>query len=254
MSERFETLTLETADRVATVRLRRPEVRGALDGTLLRELGETVERVQAMEEIRVLVLTGSGAVFSAGMDLGWLEREGAQAPRILSGLLERLYRMDKPLLCAVNGPAVGGALGLIACADVAVGVHSAQFAFSEVRIGLVPAVISPYVLRRCRPALLRGLMLSGARFSAEAAREAGLLHNVVEAADLLAACRRIADRLLQAAPGAVAACKELLRRVPEMDHEQAVAWTTDLLARVSAGEEAREGIRAFLEKRRPSWG
>lgn len=253
MSRKYKTLELETEGRVQTIRLRRPAARNALDGTLLRELGEAVGQAEGAREVRVLVLTGSGSTFSAGLDLLWLSREPAPAAALLSGLLERLDRLDKPLICAVNGPAIGGALGLVACADVAVGAREAQLAFAEVRIGLVPAVISPYVLRRGHAGLLRELFLSGERFPAETAREAGLLTRVVEAADLPAVCRSIADRLLLAGPQALAACKELLRRLPEMGREQALAYTTELLTRLSAGEEAQEGIRAFLEKRRPAW-
>ena len=245
---------------VAHVVLARPEARNAFDGAMVRELREAIEAVSARDDVRVIVLSGRGPVFCAGADLEWMRRvagftreENLADARGLLGLFETIDRSPKAVVASVRGAALGGGAGLLAVADVVVAAEDARIGFTEARLGLVPAVISPYVLRKIGFAAARELFLTGERVTAKRAAALGLVQRVVPPAELDAAVDLCVGELLQAAPGAIAAAKALLRGVAGRPVESVAELVCQTLADRRASAEAQEGVRAFLEKRKPGW-
>lgn len=245
---------------VAHVVLARPEVRNAIDAALVRELREAVGAASAREEIRVIVLAGRGAVFCAGADLAWMKasarftrEENLAEAAELAELFDTVDRSPKAVVACVQGAAFGGGAGLVSVADVAVADADARFAFSEVRLGLVPAVISPYVVRRIGVSAARELFLTGERFGAERALALGLVHAVVRLDELDDAVDARVRQLLQAAPGAIAAAKALVRGVAGRPVESVRQLTIEAIAERRVSPEGQEGLAAFLEKRKPRW-
>lgn len=244
---------------VVTLTLDRPDVRNALDPALIDALAGAVGEIGRDGTARVVVLTGAGEAFCAGADLRWFRaaatsshEEGVAESRRLHDLLVALDSLPQPVVARVNGAAFGGALGLIACADVAVAATGATFAFSEVRLGLAPAVVSPFVVRRIGTGRARRWFLTGERFGAAAALDAGLVHEVSD--DLDAGVETLVTALLRGGPHAQAAVKDLLRNVSQAaDPESVAPLTTALIARLRASDEGQEGMAAFLERRYPRW-
>ena len=242
---------------VATVTLNRPDRRNALDPALLEALTDAFTRLSVDEEIRVIVLEGAGAAFCAGADLEWMaasaalshDENVADAER-MAGAFEAIDTCSKAVVARVHGAAFGGGVGLVACADVAVAAEGTTFAFSEVKLGLLPATIAPYVLRSIGPGWTRALFTSGRRFDANEAHGMGLVHDVASDEGLDDRMQNVVDELVAAGPEAVEACKRLVR--------EATASLTldDLPERIAVartGAEGREGVAAFLERRSPSW-
>jgi methylglutaconyl-CoA hydratase len=256
----YRTIEVRREGRVATLTLNRPDVRNAFNDAMIAELLDALPAIGADEGTRVLVLTGAGASFSAGADLDWMRRTAgysleenlADAERLASCLCT-LDEMPKPTIAKVNGPAIGGGMGFVAACDIAIASESAVLGLSEVKLGLVPAVIAPYLLRRAGEGRCRALFLTGARLSGSEALAAGLVHRAVPGAELDRAVADTAGVLLEGGPSALASCKTLLRRVAGVSAEEARAFTARLIAEMRVGEEAQEGMAAFLEKRRPSW-
>jgi methylglutaconyl-CoA hydratase len=246
---------------VAHVVLDRPEARNAFDAATVHELHDAVAAASARDDVRVIVLAGRGSVFCAGADIEWMKavagftREQSLADaRSLADLFETIDRSPKAVVACVQGAALGGGAGLVAVADVAVAEESAQFGFTEVRLGLVPAVISPYVVRKIGVSAARSLFLTGERFTAARAATIGLVHRVVGLGELDAAVDERVRELLQAAPGAVAAAKGLVRAVAGRSPESVRELVCKRIAERRASAEGQEGLRAFLEKRKPDWG
>jgi methylglutaconyl-CoA hydratase len=241
---------------VATLTLNRPQVRNAIGPSLIAQMTQLFQ-VLAIDETRVVVLTGAGGVFSAGADVEWMrasrdlppERNVADAA-MARGMFEAIDACPKPVIARVNGHAMGGGAGLVACADVAIAVPEARFGFTEVRLGLIPAMISPYVLRSIGPGHTRALFTTGRRFDAKEALDLGLVHRLAEPSDLDAAVSAVAADFLAAGPEAIAAAKHLVRdataglSLPDLPQR---------IAAVRAGPEGQEGLTAFLEKREPGW-
>jgi methylglutaconyl-CoA hydratase len=245
---------------VARVFLARPAVRNAMDGEAVRELAAAIAAAGTRDDVRVIVLGGHGRVFSAGADLEWMRtvagftrEQNLEDARSLAALFEAIDRAPKPVVARVQGAALGGGAGLVAASDLAVAAEDAQFGFTEVRLGLVPAVISPWVMRKIGVAAARELFLTGARFGAARAVAIGLVQRVVPAAELDAAVEGLVAELLEAAPGAVAAAKSLARLVAGRSPEEVREATVALIADRRSSAEGREGLQAFLEKRRPRW-
>ena len=245
---------------VAHVVLSRPERRNALDGAAVRELREAVAAASARDETRVIVLAGRGAVFCAGADLEWMKtvsaysrEENVAEAAALVELYETIDCSPKAVVVSVQGAALGGGAGLVAAADVAVAEQTAQFGFTEVRLGLVPAVISPYVVRKIGVSAARALFVTGERFSAARAAELGLVHRVVPHTALDQAVDGRVRELLQAAPGAIAAAKMLVRNVSARPVEGVRELTIEMIAERRSSPEGQEGLTAFLEKRKPGW-
>lgn len=253
-------LTVTHAKGVATVTLNRPEVRNALDAELIAAIRDCFATLAADDAVRVVVLTGAGTVFSAGADVRWMQEaahftaeENAHDARALTTMLAAVDRCPKPVVARVNGAAFGGGAGLIACCDIAVAVEGARFSFSEVRLGIVPATIGPFVLRKIGASQARALFLTAERFDAARAREIGLVHAVVPAEELDAAVARQTDMLLHGGPHALAAAKELMQELPGMADGEQRAYTAALIAHLRTSPEGQEGLRAFLDRRSPSW-
>ncbi len=242
---------------VATVTLDRAERRNALDPELLAELTGAFRDLSERDDVRVVVLRGAGPAFCAGADLdrmaasrdlSW-EDNVADAERMAEAF-EAVDACPKAVVARVHGAAFGGGAGLVACADIAVAADGTTFAFSEVRLGLLPATISPYVLRAIGPGATRALFTTGRRFDAEEARRLGLVHEVAPEDRVDAIVGEVVDALLRGGPEAVLACKQLVREAT------AGLTLTDLperIARARTGAEGREGVAAFLERRSPSW-
>jgi methylglutaconyl-CoA hydratase len=246
---------------VATVTLNRPELHNAFDDTLIAGLTSTFERLGADPAVRIVVLRGAGKSFSAGGDLGWMRRMAgygeaenvADATR-LAGMLRAWDALPRPTVAAVHGACFAGGMGLVACADVAICADDAVFCLSEVRLGLVPATISPYVVRAMGVRAARRYCLSAERFRAAEALRIGFVHEVVPADGLDAAVARIVTTLGESATGAQARTKELLADVAAHPISDAlIARTARTIAEARAADEGREGLAAFFEKRKPRW-
>lgn len=240
------------------VRLARPEVHNALDARLIAALTEAVTAAAADASVRYLVLTGEGPSFCAGADLGWMraaldltaDENRADAAR-LATMLDAIVACPKPVIASVHGATLGGGVGLVAACDLAVATPEATFGLPEVRVGLVPAMIFPFLLRRAARHLVLQVALTGERFGAAQAQAMGLVNAVAE--DRGAVIARWAQAVLAAGPQALGEVKALFAAVPQLSWEDARRYTVDLIARVRAGAEAQEGMRAFLERRRPAW-
>lgn len=247
-------------NQVATVSLNRPEQHNAFNPQMVAELTAIFRQLSRRDDIRVVVLTGKGRSFCAGADLSAMRAAAdySFAQNLADGqaifdLMAAVDGCPKPVVGRINGAAIGGGAGLVSCCDIVVAVERAKFAFSEARLGIAPAVISPFVLAKIGPTYGRELFLTGERFDAHHARRIGLAHHLTsdEALDDKVAER--VDELLQAAPGAQAAIKELIPAVAYQPKEAQRDLTTELIAQRRASDEGREGMSAFLEKRPPSW-
>jgi methylglutaconyl-CoA hydratase len=245
---------------VTTVSLNRPDVRNALDEALIAELTEFAERLPTDGSVRVVILRGEGPVFCAGADINWMSTlvdatrdENLADARRAARLFQALDALPVPLLGRVHGAALGGGAGLAALCDVVVADAAAVFGFSETTLGILPALIAPYVLARIGASAARELFLSGARFPADRARDVGLVHEVVPASDLDGAVEARVRQFRKTAPSAVAATKRLLREIGGRRPADVVALTVEALAAQRVAPEGQEGLRAFLEKRPPRW-
>lgn len=246
---------LDVDDEVATITLDSPANRNALSARLRRQLIDHLDAAVDDAGVRVIVLTHTGPVFCAGMDLKEAKGAGAadQGVNEFPRILETLWSSPKPVVARLAGPARAGGIGIVAACDIAVAVGSATFAFSEVRIGVVPAVISATVLPRLQSRAAQELFLTGETFEADRAVEIGLLNRAVPEAALDAEVARYVEMLRLGAPGAMEEAKRLLRRPPAATMGEDLAELNQISARCFAGAEGQEGIRAFAEKRPPSW-
>lgn len=257
----YSTLSIERQDRVATIWMDRPDVFNAFDEQLIADLGAACAELDADASVRVVVLAGRGKHFSAGADLNWMKRasvftdeENRADARKFAHMLRALSGMSKPTVARVQGAALGGGTGLAAACDMTVASVDAQFATSEVKFGIIPAVISPYVLRAIGPRHALRYFQSGERFSAQRALAMGLVTEVCECDQLDAAVAQLIGLLLGGAPLAQKAAKDLIAAVDGCAIDAAISEeTAQRIARQRATSEAKDGISAFLEKRTPAW-
>lgn len=256
----FQHVRVEHDGPVTTVCLARPEVRNAFGPRLIEELGAIFTELSDDPDTRVVILRGEGASFSAGADInwmretiGWSRQENVEDATRLALMLEAIRRCDKPIVCRIHGHAIGGALGLVATADYVIAERDTVFAFSEVKLGLVPAVISPFVLRRIGLSHARALFVTGERFDVERAERMGLVHVSAPEAELDAQVERVVGELLTAAPGAIAVAKHLASEVAFREPREVLMHTAETIASKRTDPEGQEGLSAFLEKRRPGW-
>jgi len=254
-------LSLHREGAVARLRMDRPEVHNAFDDGLVAALVRALESLATANDVRVVVLEGSGASFSAGADLNWMrgmaaasEQDNREDASALARLMRALDELPKPTIARVHGAAFGGGVGLVACCDIAIGTPDSKFGLTESKLGLLPAVISPYVIAAMGARQARRYFATAEIFGADEALRIGLLHQVVATADLDGAVQRQVDHLLKAGPGAAAAAKSLVRRVAAGGESRAIdAANADLIATLRVSAEGQEGLAAFLEKRKPAW-
>ena len=257
----YSTLSIERQDRVATIWMDRPDVFNAFDEQLIADLGAACAELDADASVRVVVLAGRGKHFSAGADLNWMKRasvfteeENRADARKFAHMLRALSDMSKPTVARVQGAALGGGTGLAAACDMAVASVDAQFATSEVKFGIIPAVISPYVLRAIGPRHALRYFQSGERFSAQRALAMGLVTGVCERDQLDATIAQLVGLLMSGAPLAQQSAKHLIAAVDGCPIDAAISEeTAQRIARQRATSEAKDGISAFLEKRTPAW-
>lgn len=258
----FNTIELKYAEKgFATLWLNRPEKNNAFNAEMIRELVLAIDQVQANKNLRFLLLRGRGKHFCAGADLAWMQQSAQldfnanlNDARELAELMYSLYHLKLPTLAVVQGAAFGGAVGLVACCDMAIGAHDAVFSLSEVRIGLAPAVISPFVVKAMGERAARRYAMTGERFSGERARELGLLSETYAAAELDDALHGWLDNLMLNSPQAMRASKDLLREASSASVSPALRrYTENAIARIRVSPEGQEGLNAFLEKRKPRW-
>src|SRR6266496_1880733 len=249
-------ITIERSfqDRVATVTMNRAEVHNAFNAQLIQDLQAAFIDLSTDEKLHAVVLTGDGPSFSAGADLSMMKasatfshEQNLSDSLHLADLFDTINRCPCPVVARVNGTAMGGGAGLISVCDIVIAADSARLAFSEVKLGIAPAVISPYVVRKIGETHARVLFVTGERFSATRGREIGLVHIVTKAEDLDAAVSKTVSELLSGGPQAIRACKALAVNVGQMDRDSARTYTAETIARLRVSAEAQERLRAFLE-------
>lgn len=255
------TLKLAVERHVATVTLNRPDVRNAFNETVIEELTGAFRALAGNDDVRAIVLAAEGSAFCAGADLNWMKKmagysdaENRADAMTLAVMLNTLYRCPKPVIARVQGDTYAGGVGLAAVADIVVAVDTAHFCLSEARLGLIPATISPYVIRALGEQASRRYFLTAERFTAATAQRHGLVHEVVTADALDATVQAIAAALVDNSPNAVREGKRLVQDFAgHAIDDDAIAETADRIALIRASDEGREGVRSFLEKRSPAW-
>jgi methylglutaconyl-CoA hydratase len=254
----YETITFKKNDRIARVTFSRPEIHNAFNSTMISEMTDVFGEKDG--DIRVVVLTGEGKSFCAGADLNWMRGvikqtfdQNLAESNALAELFNKIYRCRRPVIGRINGAAIGGGTGFVAVCDMAIAARSAKFSFSEVKIGVVPACIGPYVVKKMGEGKARELFITGERMNAERAHEVGLVNKVVDDDQLDDAVDALVKTLLSSGPEAVAMAKKLVREVPEMTPAQFKPYTAEMIAKLRVSDEGQEGMDAFLNKRKPNW-
>lgn len=254
-------LNIKVEAQRATLTLTRPELRNAFNDAVIAELTQAFSELGAREDVRAIVLAAEGPAFCAGADLNWMRRMAdydreqnlADAAR-LAEMLRVIHHCPKPVVARVQGDVYAGGMGLVACCDIALSADSAHYCLSETRLGLVPATISPYVLRAMGPRAAQRYCLSAERFDAAEALRIGFVHELVPADQLDARVDAVVKALLNASPAAVRACKRLLQDVAQREIDAAlIAQTVEAIADIRSSTEGREGVQSFLQKRQPAW-
>jgi methylglutaconyl-CoA hydratase len=256
----YEMLTYERKDRIGRITFSRPEIHNAFNGQMIDELYDVFGRVRRDKGMRVAVLTGSGKSFCAGADLNWMrsvkdygyERNFSESLK-LAEVFHLIYSCPKPIVGRINGAAIGGGTGFVAVCDIAIASSEAIFSFSEVKIGVVPACISPYVVKRVGEGRAREFFLTGERLSADQALRAGLINRVVSPESLDAEVETMVQQLVSSGPEALRCCKELLPTVTEKTLLESKVHTAKVIADLRKSDEGQEGMDAFLNKRKPRW-
>ena len=260
LSNDYKTLRFEIRKRVARITLSRPDVRNAFNNIMISELADVFEEINSRDDLRVVVLTGDGTTFCAGADLHWMKdvldytyEENLEDSKNLANMFHLMFTCPLPTIARVNGAAIGGGCGLVAVCDIVIASEKAIFSLSEVKLGLVPACISPYVIRRMGDKNCREYFLTGERLSADKARVAGLVNEVVAEDKLDEAVDSRVRQLLSSGPKALSWCKQLLLNAPSMPESEVGNYTAEVIAKLRMGDEGQEGIKAFFEKRKPNW-
>jgi methylglutaconyl-CoA hydratase len=256
----FQTITYTKENLVARVTLNRPEIHNAFNEIMIQELIDVFKDISSDKDARVVVLTGNGKSFCAGADLNWMKKvvdfsyeENLKESLELADLFYLIYSLPKPTIARVNGAAIGGGAGLVAVCDIVIASEKAKFSLSEVKLGLVPACISPYEVRRIGEKNCRELFLTGERIDAQKALNFGLVNQVVPYDELDKTVDEIVKQLSNSGPNALAMCKKLLQNVPQMSFDEVKKYTAEMIASLRISEEGQEGMNAFLQKRRPNW-
>lgn len=257
----FITLKVELLDDIARVSLNRPEIRNAFNEVMISEITEAFRTIEKMENIRAIVLKGEGKAFCAGADLNWMRgvsnysfEQNYEESFRLSQCFYTIYTSPKPTIALVHGAAIGGANGLLAACDIAICDHETVFSLSEVKIGIVPACISPYVIKRVGEFPARELMMTGRRINGLEAEKYRLVNTSLPAAEMEPYLDSMLNLLKSSGPKAIAHCKKLIDEVVNnITLDEALSYTAHMIAEIRASEEGQEGMAAFLEKRKPGW-
>ena len=258
----FKTLNIQLGESMAWVNLDRPEGRNALNPVLICELTEVFGWLNSRDDIRVIILKGNGKCFCAGADLeymkdmaGYSYNQNVADAEKLSKLFQTIYFCNKAVIVDVHGACIGGANGIIAAADIVIAEKDTKFAFSEVRLGITPATISPFVVAKIGNTIAKELMLTGRRFTAEEAKAFRLVNAVVDEAEMIDTERQYIDHFMHASPDAIAECKNLLRMVTGTDdrYNPVFMQTSVAIANQRISKAGQEGMAAFFEKRKPEW-
>jgi methylglutaconyl-CoA hydratase len=254
------TVRVETAGKIGRVTFCRPEVHNAFNDQVIDEMTFAFKRLKTDPDVRVVILSGDGKSFCAGADLNWMRRvkdsafeDNLDEARRLADLFWDIYSFPKPVIGRINGAAIGGGTGFVAVTDIAVAAQSAVFSFSEVKIGVVPACISPYVIKRVGEGKAREFFLTGERLTADRALDAGLVNRAVPDEMLDATVNGLIESLISSGPEAIRVCKELLQTVPSLTVDDFKEYTARVIAELRQSPEGQEGMDAFLNKRKPKW-
>ncbi len=256
----YSTIQTRHDDEVGTITFNRPEIHNAFNSTVISEMSAAFSEMENDPHNRVVILTGAGKSFCAGADLNWMRSvitqsfdENLAEALALADLFWQIYTFKRPVIARVNGAAIGGGTGFVAVCDIAIAARSALFSFSEVKIGVVPACIGPYVVKKMGEGRARELFITGERMDASRALSVGLVNKVADDTAIDAEIERQVHSLLSSGPEAVAMAKRLVAGVGEMTPEEFRPWTAEMIAKLRISPEGQEGMDAFLNKRTPSW-
>jgi methylglutaconyl-CoA hydratase len=256
----YETLVSTKKDDVLTVALNRPDVHNAMNDVLINELTRCFQQLSHDDSITAVILTGQGKSFCAGADLTWMKNmvhfskeENIKDSHLLLDMYDSIYTCPKPVIGRINGPAFGGGLGLIAVCDISLTVPDMKFGFSEVKLGIIPAVISTYVAKRMSPADMRRLFITGERFDSMTAQKIGLIDTVVPPDTFDDAVASYVEQLRFSGPQAIKEIKQLIERLGTMHIKEYKEFTVEKISDLRVSHEGQEGITAFLQKRKPNW-
>jgi methylglutaconyl-CoA hydratase len=256
----YETLVYTKKDDVVTVALNRPDVHNAFNDVLINELTRCFKQLSTDDTVAAVILTGNGKSFCAGADLSWMKRmvsyskeENKKDSRLLLDMYETIHSCPKPVVGRINGHAFGGGIGLLAVCDITITVPEIKFAFSEVKLGIIPAVISTFVAPRMSPADMRRLFITGERFDSVVANKIGLIDLVVPPESLDDSVSSCVEQVRSSGPSAIKEVKQLIYNLREMDIKKYKEFTVEKISELRVSKEGQEGINAFLEKRVPNW-
>ncbi len=260
MDKKYETVKIHMDGPIARVSFCRPEVHNAFNDTLIYEMTDLFSSLKQDKNLRVIVLTGEGKSFCAGADLNWMRRvkdysfeKNLEESLALANLFWLIYSMPVPVVGRINGAAIGGGTGFVSVCDIAVAAESAKFSFSEVKIGVVPACIGPYVIRKIGEGKAREFFISGERLTAADAYRIGLVNRYYSDDKLYEEIEALIKTVLSSGPNAIKMAKELISNVPHMTPDQFRPYTAEMIARLRKSDEGQEGMDAFLNKRKPNW-
>lgn len=260
INQSYKTIIFEIEDRIARITLNRPDVHNAFNGNLISDLFTAFEFLKTDKEVRAIVLTGNGKSFCAGADLNWMKsvvnytyHQNYQESLQLAHLMLSIYTHPKPVIARVNGSAIGGGVGLMSVCDIAVTSDEAKFALSEVRLGLAPAVISPFVINRIGRSNARELFITGERISAARAAQIGLVNSCVKPNQLDEEVNSKLEMILSSSPNAIRTIKEMLFKINQTSFPELSEYTAELIADLRLSKDGQEGMNSFLEKRKPYW-
>jgi methylglutaconyl-CoA hydratase len=253
LKDKLQTILYDIENKIARVTFNRPEVHNAFNDIMIKELSMVFDDIARNPDVRVVVVTGKGKSFCAGADLNWMRRvkdysyeDNLKESLELADMLYKIYASPKPIIARVNGTAIGGGTGLVAVCDIAIAAERAKFSFSEVKLGLIPACISPYVIKKCGEGKCREFFLTGERLTADKACNAGLINAVVELEGIDTFIDELVGKLVSSGPEAIKSCKELLRKVSEMSIHEAKNYTAEIIAQLRISAEGQEGMVAFF--------
>ena len=257
---KYYTIDVSKQNNVVTIFLNRPDVHNAMNEQLIKELTDCFKKIDKEKDTRIIVLTGKGKSFCAGADLNWMKNmvnysraENIKDSNILLDLYETIYSCSKPVIARVNGHTFGGGIGLFAVCDITITITDSKFAFSEVKLGIVPAVISTYISKRMKLSDMRRLFITGERFDSNYAKEIGLIDFIVSEKELDESVKKYIDLLYSSSPNAISEVKKLINTCETMSTEKYKKFTVEKIAELRVSKEGQEGINAFLNKRKSKW-